>query len=132
MATSTQALIDLENKFWQSIVDEDTDTALSLLNEPALMVSSHGAMKFDHAGYRKMAEQGTMVLASFKLSDIEVVFPNETTAILAYRVKQEMATRGRAEGTTQQMADTSTWVKQGDGWRCVMHTETSMDAKHWQ
>ena len=62
MRTSNETLIDLENKFWQSMVDQDSDTAVSLLNEPALMVSSHGAMKFDHAGYRKMADQGSMVL----------------------------------------------------------------------
>jgi hypothetical protein len=60
-------LVDLETRFWQSMVDQDTDTALSLLCDPAVMVSAHGAMKFDHEGYRKMAEQGTTVLASFKL-----------------------------------------------------------------
>ena len=125
MQTSSKTLIDLENKFWQSMVDQDTDTAISLLDEPALMVSSHGAMKFDHAGYQKMAEQGTMVVTSFELSDIEVVFPNDTTAILSYLVKQGVANRGEAKSKTQQMADTSTWVQSESGdWRCVMHTET--------
>ncbi len=130
MRTSSKTLIDLETKFWQSMVDQDPDTAVSLLSEPALMVSSHGAMKFDHTGYRKMAEQGTMVLTSFELSDVEVVFPNDTTAVLTYRVKQGMATRGNAKSTTQEMADTSTWVQsEGDDWRCVMHTETRIDKK---
>jgi len=40
-----KTLMDLETRFWQSMVDQDTDTALSLLCEPALMVSSHGAMQ---------------------------------------------------------------------------------------
>ena len=57
MPTSSQTLIDLETKFWQSMIDQDTDTAVAMLSEPALMVSSHGAMTFDHAGYRKMAER---------------------------------------------------------------------------
>lgn len=130
MATSTKTLIDLETKFWQSIVDQDAEAALALLNEPALMVSSHGAMKFDHAGYRKMAEQGTMVVKSFELSDIEVVFPNETAAILTYRVKQNLAPRGKTESTVQEMTDTSTWIKHSDSWRCVMHTETPAEATH--
>ena len=56
MQPTSNDLISLEKKFWQSMVDEDTDTALSMLDEPALMVSSHGAMQFDHAGYRRMAE----------------------------------------------------------------------------
>ena len=65
MQAAGKDLIALEKKFWQSMVDEDTDTALSMLDEPALMVSPHGAMQFDHAGYRRMAEQGTMVIKSF-------------------------------------------------------------------
>ncbi len=64
-----------------------------------------------------------MVLASFKLSDIEVVFPNETTAVLMYHVKQTMAPRGKKESVTQEMTDSSTWVKDGKNRLCVMHTE---------
>ena len=129
--TSSKTLIELENRFWQSMVDQDTDTALSMLAEPALMVSSHGAMKFDHAGYRKMADQGTMVIKAFELSDIEVVFPNDTTAILTYSVKQSVADRGKAGSKTQHMNDSSTWVQDEDeDWRCVMHTETPADTKH--
>ncbi|NPC55678.1 nuclear transport factor 2 family protein [Caenimonas soli] len=130
MPTPSKTLIDLETKFWQSMVDQDTDAALEMLSEPALMVSSHGAMKFDHAGYRKMAEQGSMVLKSFELSDMEVVFPNETTAILTYHVKQGVAPRGKGESTAQEMNDTSTWVQNGARWQCVMHTETPAEAKH--
>jgi len=70
----TQTLAELETKFWQSMVDQETDVTLDLLSEPALMVSSHGSMKFDHAGYRQMAEHGSMVVTSFELSDVDVVF----------------------------------------------------------
>jgi hypothetical protein len=124
MMSPTEKLTDLETKFWQSIVSQDTDTALEMLNEPALMVSAHGAMKFDHDGYRKMAEQGAMVLTSFELSDVDVVFPNEKTAIMSYHVKQAMAPRGKAQSTVQEMNDTSTWIRSGRRWKCVMHTET--------
>ena len=124
MQAPSKTLIDLENRFWKSMVDEDTDTALAMLDEPALMVSSHGAMKFDHAGYRQMAEKGSMVLKSYHLSDMQVVFPVEDTAILTYRVKQAMAPRGKSESTTQEMADSSTWVRKSGQWQCVMHTET--------
>jgi hypothetical protein len=124
MPQAEQTLTQLERRFWQSMVDQDTDAALGLLAEPALMVSSHGAMKFDHAGYRKMAEQGGMVLTSFELSDVVVVFPNENTAILTYRVRQGMAVRGKRESQVEEMNDTSTWVKDGGAWKCVMHTET--------
>ena len=124
MTTPNKTLVDLETKFWQSMVDEDTDAALHLLNEPALMVNAPGVMKFDHEGYRKMAEQGSMVVTSFEFSEMEVVFPNEKTAILTYRVKQGIATRGNGKTSFQQMNDTSTWIQAGEQWKCVMHTET--------
>jgi hypothetical protein len=129
MQAPSKTLIDLENKFWKSLVDEDADTAVAMLDEPAWMVSSHGAMKFDHAGYREMAEKGSMVLKSYQLSDMQVVFPIEDTAILTYRVKQALAPRGKSESITQEMADTSTWVRKGGQWQCVMHTETPLDQK---
>ena len=129
MQMPSKTLIDLETKFWQSMVDQDTDAALNMLSEPALMVSEHGAMKFDHDGYRKMADQGPMVLTSFEFSDMDVMFPNDTTAVVTYRVRQGVAPRGEGESTTQEMNDTSTWVQNGKLWQCVMHTETPADVK---
>lgn len=129
MPTPSETLIELEKKFWQSMVDNDADAAIGLLNEPALMVSAHGAMKFDHAGYRKMAEKGPMILTGFDLSDVQVVFPNENTGIVTYHVTQQVAQRGQDGGDTQEMNDTSTWVRDGGEWKCVMHTETPANAK---
>ena len=129
MSTPSKTLIDLEKKFWQSMISQDTNAATEMLSEPALMVSGHGAMKFDHAGYRKMAEQGSMTLTSFELSDVDVMFPSDTTAIVTYRVKQGVAPRGRSESAIQEMNDTSTWVRKGASWQCVMHTETPVETK---
>ncbi|MEO8297890.1 MAG: nuclear transport factor 2 family protein [Burkholderiales bacterium] len=127
--TSAQTLIDLETSFWQSMINQDTDTALSLMTEPSFMVSPHGAFKFDHAAYRQMAEQGPMTVTAFELSDVEVVFPAATAAVVSYNVKQGMAPRGERQSTTQHMHDTSTWVLKGKQWQCVMHTETPIEAK---
>ena len=128
MTTPSKTLIDLETKFWQSMVDQDTTAALKLLHDPACMATAHGAMKFDHAGYRKMAEHGSMVVTSFALSDVEVMFPTETTAVLTYRVKQSVGARDGSHSTTQDMSDTSTWVHLGNRWQCVIHTESPMEA----
>ena len=126
---AAQTLIDLETRFWRSLVDEDVPAALSMLAEPSLMVSSHGAMRFDHAQYRKMAEQGPEVLTDFKLGDIDVLFPTDDVAVLTYRVRQSVGKRGAKEpGSVEEMADSSTWVRKGDQWQCVMHTETALEA----
>ncbi|WP_457352496.1 nuclear transport factor 2 family protein [Roseateles sp. P5_D6] len=129
MHTADSTLIALEKKFWQSMVDEDTDTAVALLDEPALMVSSHGAMQFDRKQYRHMAEEGPMVIRSFEFSDMQVMHPNDDTAVLTYRVKQAIAPRGKSEEKEQEMADSSVWLRKDGEWLCVMHTETEVDAK---
>jgi len=131
MSTAHSELIDLENRFWKSLVDEDADTAISMLDEPALMVSSMGTMQFDHAKYREMAEKGSMVVKSYELSDMQVTFPTDSTAVLTYKVKQSLAERGKSAEIEQQMADSSVWTKKDGQWLCVMHTETPLDgAKH--
>ena len=129
MSTREQDLVQLETRFWQSMVDQDSDTAVGLLSEPAVMVSSHGAMQFDHAGYRKMADQGTLIVKSFEFDDMQVVFPNASTAILTYSVRQGVAPRGKGATTIQEMNDSSTWIKTGNDWKCVMHTETPVEKK---
>jgi uncharacterized protein (TIGR02246 family) len=133
MPSARETLIDLEMKFWQSMVDGDADTAVDLLGDQALMVSTHGAMQFDHAGYRKMAEQGPNTLTDFELSDMNVLFANDSTAILTYHARQTVTPRGKEKGSVQEVNDTSTWIKEGDRWRCVAHTETpsvSSQARH--
>ncbi len=124
-----ELLTDLETKFWQSMVDQNTDAALQLLHDPSMMATAHGAMKFDHAGYRKMAEQGSMVVTAFALSDVEVMFPAESTAVLTYRVKQTVVAREGGPGSTQNMSDTSTWLYLDARWQCVLHTESPMQEK---
>ena len=126
MTTSSKTLIDLETKFWQSMVDQDIAAALQLLHDPACIATAHGAMKFDHVGYQKMAEQGSMIVTSFALSDVEVMFPTDTTAVLTYRVKQSVRARDGGQSITQDMSDTSTWVHLGNRWQCVLHTESPM------
>ena len=130
MADSQQSLVNLETRFWQSMVDQDTDAAVALLYEPALMVSAHGAMQFDHAGYRKMADRGSMVVTGFDFDEMQVVFPNETTAVLTYHVRQQVAPRDKKSASVaQEMNDSSTWIKVGGDWKCVIHTETPAGKK---
>ena len=129
MPANDKELIALETRFWQSMVDQKADAAVGLLNEPAVMVSAHGAMQFDHAAYRKMADQGTQVVTAFEFSDMKVMYPNPSTAILTYGVKQTMQPRVGGKSVVQDMNDSSAWVKAGSVWKCVMHTESPAQKK---
>jgi len=119
-----QDLIALETRFWQSMIDNDNDVATGMLAEPAAMVSPYGKMQFDHAGYRKMAEQGDYKLETFELSNISVLQPTEDVGIITYEVKHTATVKGQA--MTSHDADSSTWVKRDGKWLCAIHTEAPL------
>jgi hypothetical protein len=66
---------------------------------------------------------------AFEFSDVELVFPNESTGILSYRVKQRVAPRGKGGTAEQEMNDTSPWIKTDRGWRWAMHTEMPVKSR---
>lgn len=129
MQPKADTIINLEKRFWKAIVDQDSDTAVEMLCEPALLVGAHGAMKFGHDEYRKMAEEGPWVLSSFELSDMDVVFPNESTAVITYHSKQTITPRTAGQQVEKEAIFSTTWVRTGDGWKCVVHTETPSDKR---
>ena len=123
MATARRDEIErLEREFWKSLVDRDVDTATRLLAPQALMVSSHGTMRFDPAEYAKMLTDPKHGLLEYSLSDMDVLFPNDDVAIATYRAQQTMEMDGRR--MDQDVVDSSTWVRADGGWKCVAHTES--------
>jgi Domain of unknown function (DUF4440) len=54
MEQTRQNIEQLEQAFWKSLVDRDADAATAMLAPQALMVSSHGTMRFDPAQYATM------------------------------------------------------------------------------
>ena len=129
MPTDAEALVALERQFWDSLVKQDVGGAIELLTEPALMVSEHGAMQFDHEQYRHMADKGPLVLKSYEFSDVNVLFPFQDVAIVTYRAKQVVGSRDAQTSTAQDVVDSSTWLRSGSGWKCAAHTETIAKAR---
>jgi hypothetical protein len=126
-AARRQEIQALETAFWQSMLDGKAEVATQMLTEPALMVSSHGRLKFDHADYEKMAADDSCKLTGFEFSDFDVVFPTMDVAVASYRVKQSMEAKG--ESMSEEVFDSSTWVKLGDAWKCVAHTESQLQPR---
>jgi hypothetical protein len=122
LSARKQEIEKLERAFWQSMVDGEAGIATAMLTEPALMVSGHGLNKFDHAAYERMAANDSYRLTDFEFSDFDVVFPTQDVAFASYRVRQSMEAKG--EALTEEVFDSSTWVRLGDAWKCVAHTES--------
>ncbi len=109
------------------MVDNTPEVATGLLADTALMVSGPGAMSFDHAGYTKMARDPTHRLRSFELSDLDVLFTGDDLAIATYKVDQQVEYEDKP--VRMLSVDSSTWIRHGDAWKCVAHTESLQPTK---
>ena len=123
-----QQIIDLETRFWQSMKDKDPQTAQAMIADPGLVVGPMGTLRMDPAKYAEMTEEGQWTLNSFKMDDVDVIFPNEETAIVAYKVHQTGDMKGQPMDL--KCADSTVWVRDGGDWKVALHTETILeDAK---
>ena len=112
----------LETEFWQSMVDKDADKAMTMIADECLITGPQGTMRSDPADYKRMTEEGDWELDQFEFSDVQVIFPQDDTAIITYKVHQTGSMKGQEMDLN--CADSTTWVKDGDEWKCALHTET--------
>ena len=122
MNQQTREIVELEKTFWQSMVDKDADKARTLIADECLITGPMGTMRSDPDDYKRMTEKGDWDLKGFEFSDVEVIFPQDETAIIAYKVHQTGSMKGREMDLN--CADSTTWVRDGEDWKCALHTET--------
>jgi hypothetical protein len=113
MMNQTQ-IIELEEKFWQAMKDEDIDGAVSLTRFPCVITGPQGMRLVTEDDFRTMmgAHSGE-VFQHIELKNKQVEFLNDDTAIITY----ETTMNGK------DLLDVSTWVRQGNGWLCAFHSE---------
>ena len=57
MPMNKQTIVDLETRFWQSMVDKDAKLAKTLIADDCLITGPMGAMKLDPDKYEAMTEE---------------------------------------------------------------------------
>lgn len=119
---SEQEILSLERDFWKTMAGGEHRKSASLLAGRAVMVSGMGTMSFTPDEYVKMAESGRFKITDWSFSDESVIFPTADSAVCSYRVEQTVEQDGKSETTTN--VDSSVWLRDGDGWKCILHTET--------
>ena len=122
---NSETIERVEHDFWQALVEKDTETAAGMIAEDCLITAPSGAMRIDPHKYRAMMRDGNWSLDRFDFSDVEVIFPAEDTAVIAYKVRQQGTFKDEPMDT--HCADSSTWVNDGGAWKCALHTETILE-----
>ena len=123
-----QQIIELETRFWESMKDKDPETAKTMIANPSVVVGPMGTIPMDPDTYARMTEEGQWTLESFKMDDVNVIFPSTETAIVAYKVHQKGDMKGQPMDL--ECADSTVWVREDGDWKVALHTETILqDAK---
>lgn len=125
MTGNAQSIVNLETKFWQSMVDKDAKLAKTMIADECLITGPMGSMKIDPDKYEAMTEEGQWELESFRFSDVDVIFPSDDVAVIAYKVHQKGDMKGKVMDL--KCADSTTWVREGKMWKCALHTETVLE-----
>lgn len=115
-------IMALERKFWQSMMDMDLDTAVSLLDEQSTAASAQGIHYFDPAEYKAIALSGDARITSFAFFDERVIFPVPDVAIASYKAKQSFTMGGKSHEMV--VYDTTTLIRKGGRWVASAHTES--------
>lgn len=118
----TQELIALENRFWTALLESDGNAAAALIDEPCVVLGAQGTGELDKQTLAGMIANAPYQMVDYRLGDITVRFVDDSMAILYYRVTEELVVDGGP--ITLEAFDSSVWVRHGDTWLSVMHTET--------
>jgi ketosteroid isomerase-like protein len=122
MMMDKQQIIGLETDFWTAMRDKHPPSAQALIAKQCLVTGPMGTMRIDPEQFAELTREGDWRLDAFELRDVEVLFPNEATAIVTYKVHET----GEMHGGPMDMeaADATVWVQEDGAWKVALHTET--------
>ena len=123
MASSSveRELVGLEKKYWQAIIDKDFESALALTADPCIVTGPQGVASIGRKEFEGMMKSEHWTLNKYELEDIQVQMLGDDTAVVAYKVKEDITVDG--EPLSLEAADSSTWVRKNGQWVCALHTE---------
>ncbi|MBR0648742.1 nuclear transport factor 2 family protein [Roseomonas terrae] len=126
MASSSKAakdeIVQLETDYWEAMKAKDGKRTASLSGTNSLVTGARGVVSIPRSKMGKMTEDGHWTLEDYEFADVHVVQPAENVAIIAYSVRQTVTMDGKRQEL--KAADSSTWVRDADGWHCHAHSET--------
>jgi uncharacterized protein (TIGR02246 family) len=124
MTTNTveAELLELEQRFWQAIKDQDGDAATRLADEPCLVTGAQGVGLIDRKTLAAMLKAAPYTLHRFELTGAQVRLLTDDVAVVAYQIHEELTVDGKR--VTLDAADASTWVRRAGRWLCALHTES--------
>lgn len=123
-AATTDEIVTLEREYWQALKDADAEAALALTHDPCVVAGPQGAARYDHTQMRAMSGQKKWRTIDFEMDEPEVEMVGDSVGELGYTITLHLELSGQPH--SMRCAESSTWVRTPDGWRCVLHSETPL------
>jgi hypothetical protein len=124
-APTKEEILRLETAYWDAMKAKDGTKAAALSGDPSLVSGVQGVMSIPRSKMRELTESGDWELFSYVFEDVQFLSPTNDVAIIAYTVRQKVRMNG--EDKDFMAADTSVWVREGEGWRCHAHSESMLN-----
>ena len=118
-------ILALETAYWDALCRKDGAAAARLSADPSVVSGKQGVMTVSRQKMESLAADGSWTLDSYRFEDVTFLAPSRDVAILAYTVTQTVTMNGKRE--TKRAADSSTWIRTGEGWACCAHSEAFLD-----
>src|SRR5204862_7027876 len=88
-------VLSLENQYWEAIKTKDFEKALSMADDPCLVVGPKGVASIDKEEFRGMMNSATHSLRKFEMKDVEIRPLADGVVVLAYKVHEELTVDGK-------------------------------------
>lgn len=124
--SNVEEILKLERKFWDTMANGQNQESSQLLADQAAMVSGMGALIFSPSEYESMSSESPYSIKEWKMTNEKVFFPTPDVAVVTYLVKQSIEHDGNTQTTDN--SESSVWIKSDSSWKCVLHTETPLQA----
>ena len=114
---------DLEKGVWEAYKKKDAESFSKSFASNYQGVYAEGTESVKE----ELADMKKSEVKSYSLSDVKVVRPTKTSALITYKVDLSGTYDGKDFSGSYNVA--SLWVKRGDKWLAILHTQAKVPAK---
>ena len=121
---SDQELIALERSYWDALKERDLPTIGRLTAEDSTVTGASGIAGVDPRSIQKQLESAQYSIKSYRIDPVTTRINRlaDDVVAISYSVHEDLEVDGKPVGLDA--FDTSVWKQTGNGWTCVLHTES--------
>lgn len=121
---SDQELLALERSYWDALKARDSRTVGRLTAPDSTTAGASGVSGFDPQTIAKSVESSNYTIKDYRIDPqtVRINRISDDAIAISYGVHEDLEVDGKP--VKLDAFDTSVWKQTGNGWTCVLHTES--------